>query len=51
MRGKRTRCWWCGKKLALPFYSTVIIDGHEHVVHKACREEIQLKPITAQPST
>jgi hypothetical protein len=49
LRGKRTRCWWCGRKLQLPHFAIVVLQGEEHVVHKQCRDEMELKPITAQP--
>lgn len=32
-----TFCWWCNKKLRLPYFATVIGKlGHEHKVHKTC---------------
>jgi hypothetical protein len=47
-RGKRTTCWWCGRRLALPHFAVVVIDGAKHIVHKCCKEDVP-KPITAQP--
>lgn len=45
-------CWWCGKKLQLPFY-TVVTDqlGHQQKIHKCCKAdaEKEIRPATAQP--
>lgn len=45
-------CWWCGKKLQLPFY-TVVTDqlGHRQKIHKCCKAdaEKEIRPATAQP--
>ena len=45
-------CWWCGKKLQLPFY-TVVTDqlGHRQKIHKCCKPdaEKEIRPATAQP--
>jgi hypothetical protein len=47
-------CWWCGKKLQLPFY-TVVVDqlGHQQKIHKCCKAdaEKEIRPATAQPKT
>ena len=47
-------CWWCGKKLQLPFY-TVVTDqlGHRQKIHKCCKAdaEKEIRPVTAQPKT
>ncbi len=44
-------CWWCGKKLQLPFYA-VIVDqlGHRQKIHKCCKAdaEKEIRPVTAQ---
>jgi hypothetical protein len=35
--GPRTNyCWECGKKLKLPSFAEVVIDGHPRIVHKEC---------------
>ena len=47
----QTFCWWCGKKLKLPFFTTVRDQlGHPQKVHKVCAKdaEKEIRPVTAQ---
>ena len=47
----QTFCWWCGKKLKLPFFTTVRDQlGHPQKVHKVCAKdaEMEIRPVTAQ---
>jgi hypothetical protein len=43
----QTFCWWCGKKLKLPYHSSISDPiGNVHKVHVKCKAEVieDMKP-------
>lgn len=34
-------CWWCSRKLYGTISATLVIDGHERILHKACARDFE----------
>ena len=46
---KQRPCWWCSRKLRLPYFKKVVVERNERVVHKACAQDIERVYVDGEP--